>query len=330
MARFLAIGALLALMFGHGQALADSTCLYATVSIASGGSISVNCDAGKSASATLYGTSTRSCTYAGSSHTPAIRINGSNGLIEAWCAVAAANGVTFTISAADTATLGIPLPVSVSRSKGSGTLGDDTLNLATLAGSTAQAEFNPAALSFGANEPDGTGRTPRVIFTRAGQAILTATSHGNTVVNSIPITVNRDSTGTESNACAGISVPPYATDAGSAGANMGKHRLIAASASDRASASIRFTAPASGSLTFNLAAPGSGYPELSALDMAVSACPGDFSPTHPACKRPGVYGDGVKVTIGSTDCPIAANGLYFLNLRSATPGRDVGLSLSAQ
>jgi hypothetical protein len=204
--------------------------------------------------------------------------------------------------------------------------------LSTFSGSTADANFNPTSVSFGASEGDGASRTARAIFTKAGLATLTATSSGNTntVNSSGQITVSPADTGAS---CAGIPVPPYTADGGVARASMGDHRLIAASASVRASGAIRFTAPASGSLTFSVGAPAPnavGYPPLSSLDMTVSICPGHFLPTNNACKIPGTHGKGVKITVGTTDCVVQPSETYYLNVRSVTPGRDVGFSLSAQ
>lgn len=320
MTRLWPAGFSLALLLCAGQAFAQSTpCTYSGVTFSSSGNITVTCGSG-SYTATLSNNQT-SCTYS------AITINGSTGAVNATCTGSSpSSGVTFSIAAAGTASVGTPLQFTVTRNKGSGTLGEDTLTLAAVAGNTADTSFNPVSVSFGASEADGASRTPRVIFTKAGQAALTATSSGNTVTPSGTITVSGTSAGT----CAGIPVPPYAADGGPADSDMGKHRLIAASASERATGAIRFTAPASGSLTFNVGAPGAGYPALSALDMTVSACPGDFAPASSACKVPGTNGKGVKITAGAADCGVQAGGTYYVNVRSATPGRDVGLSLSAQ
>lgn len=130
-----------------------------------------------------------------------------------------------------------------------------------------------------------------------------------------------------SDSCSGIPVPPYAIDAGAADSDMGDHRLIAASASERAAGTIRFTAPDSGSRTFNVVSSGAAYPGLSSIDMTVSACPGDFSPSRSACKVPGTNSKGVTITVGTADCALQANKIYYVNVRSVTPGRDVGLHL---
>jgi hypothetical protein len=311
----------LALILGAGQAWA-TTCASSSVTISSSGTISANCS-GSGLSVTLNNTSANNCVYTGSSHTPAISINGSTGAIEAWCAGAAASsGVSFAISAANSATVGTPLSFTVTRTKGNGTLGADTLALSS---SLADSFFNPASVSFGSDEPSGASRTSRVVFTRSGQGTLSAASSGNSITPSGLITVSQAEAGT----CSGIPVPPYAADAGAADSDMGDHRLIAASASERAAGTVRFTAPASGSLTFTVSAPATGYPALSSLDMTVSACPGDFSPSSSACKVPGTHSKGVKITVGAADCAVQARQAYYLNVRSVTPGRDVGLHLEA-
>ena len=313
----------LALFLGAGQAWA-TTCASSSVTISSSGTISANCS-GSGLSVILNNTSANNCIYAGSSHTPAISINGSTGAIEAWCAGAAASsGVSFAISAANSATVGTPLSFTVTRTKGSGTLGADTLALSS---SVADSFFNPASVSFGSDEPSGASRTSRVVFTRSGLGTLDATSSGNNVTPSGTITVSKADAGI----CSGIPVPPYAADAGAASASMSSdHRLIAASASERAAGTVRFTAPASGSLTFKVSEPATGYPALSSLDMTVSACPGDFSPSSSACKVPGTNSKGVKITVGAADCAVQASQTYYLNVRSVTPGRDVGLHLGVQ
>ena len=331
----------LAIFLCAGQALAtDNSCKYSGVTISSVGTISVTCDSTKSYTALLHGTSSASCTYLGSNNTPAISINGSSGAIEAWCAGASTStGASFTVSAANSATVGTPLSFTVIRTASNGTPVDDTLTLAAVSGSTATAFFNPTSVSFGASEPASASRTPRVIFTSVGTATLTLTprSSGDTITSSALITVLPTSASVDT--CSDIPVPPYATDGGSATAStstsLGIHRLIAASASERAAGAIRFTAPSSGSLTFNVDAQGlvdAGYPGLSSLDMTVSACPGDFSKVSSACKVPGTISKGVKITVGTsvstTDCFVKAGSPYYVNVRSVTPGRDVGLHLS--
>jgi len=330
----------LALIFGAGQALAtDNSCKYSGVTISSVGIISVTCDSTKSYTALLHGASSASCTYLGSSNTPAISINGSSGAIEAWCAGASTStGASFTVSAANSATVGTPLSFSVIRTASNGTPVDDTLRLAAIQGDTAPvatASFYPTSVSFGASEPASASRTSRVIFTSAGTAKLTLTprSSGDIITASASITVLPTSASVD--ACSDIPVPPYATDAPHNNdattnfTNMGDHRLIAASASERAAGAIRFTAPATGSPTFYMT---TTDPGLSSLDMTVSACPGDFSKVSSACKVPGTISKGVKITVGTsvstTDCIVKAGSPYYVNVRSVTPGRDVGLNLS--
>lgn len=315
----------LALLLGAGQALADNTpCKYSNVTFdSSAKTITVTCAAASGTPSATLSNKQTSCTYS------AISITGSTGAVDATCVGAGpSSGASFTISsAANSVTVGTPLSLIVTRSKGAGALGADTLTLnssATNSSATDSSFFNPSAtVSFGLDEQSGATRTPRVVFTKTGLVSLSGTSTGGTA-NLLPITVVKVGT------CSGIPVPPYAADAGAADSDMGDHRLIAASASERAAGTVRFTAPASGSLTFTVSAPATGYPALSSLDMTVSACPGDFSPSSSACKVPGSNSKGVKITVGAADCAVQASQPYYLNLRSVTPGRDVGLHLGAQ
>ncbi len=328
-------GMVLALLLCAGQAYADKTCQFSNITINSTGTISITCG-GSGLSVTLKNAAADAtgCSYKDATPpagTSAIKIDSSG--VTAYCpGSSTSSGASFTLSAANSATVGNPLTFTVTRTKGTGSLGDDTLTLALASDSTTAPSFNPVSLSFGANEPDGTNRTPRVVFTKTGTATLTVTGTNNSVTPSGPITVSGVSAG--AGTCAGIPVPPYASSVDTAlfaNSSLGTHRLIAASASERAAGAIRFTAPASGSLTFKLNAPGAGYPELSSLDMTVSACPGDFLPTGNACKVPGTNSSGVKISVGTTaDCPVQANQPYYVNVRSVTPGRDVGLALSVQ
>lgn len=318
----------LCLVFALGAALAvpahaaQRTCLSSSVTLSSNGSIEANCS-GSGVSVVLNGTSGNRCTYAGSAHSPAVRIDGA-GVIEAWCT--GSSGVTFTITAAGSATVGTPLPFTIRRSQGSGSPGNDTLTLATGAGSSSEAAFSPATVSFGSNEPDNSTRTPQVIFLRAGQATLTASGSDNPVIPSASIAVG--SSGLP--ACVSFTAPVYTVDAGTVQADMGKHRLTAASGTDPASGAIRFVAPASGAKTLTLTTAGTGYPELVPLEMAVSACPGDFTTVAGACKRFGAIGQSLRIAVGGADCPVQANGVYYLNLRAITPGRNTGFALGAQ
>lgn len=94
MVRSFIAGILATLMLFAGQAVAD-TCKYSAVNISGAGSINVTCDASKTSYATLYGSSASNCTYFGSTHTPAVRIDGSDGLVSAWCS-GTASGFGFT------------------------------------------------------------------------------------------------------------------------------------------------------------------------------------------------------------------------------------------
>lgn len=94
MVRSFIAGILATLMLFAGQAVAD-TCKYSAVNISGAGSINVTCDASKTNYATLYGSSANNCTYFGSTHTPAVRIDGSDGLVSAWCS-GTASGFGFT------------------------------------------------------------------------------------------------------------------------------------------------------------------------------------------------------------------------------------------
>lgn len=100
MVRSSVVGILTAFMFFVGHAVAD-TCKYSAVNIADSGTIAVTCDASKTGYATLYGTSSSSCSFLGSTHTPAVRIDGSDGLISAWC-VDTAGGFGFTAATGQT------------------------------------------------------------------------------------------------------------------------------------------------------------------------------------------------------------------------------------
>ena len=331
----------LALIFGAGQAFAQTAtpCQYSKVVFdSSTKNITVTCSAANGSPTATLSNKQTSCTYS------SITITGSSGAIDATCTGASTStGASFTVSAANLATtVGTPLLFSVIRTASNGTPVDDTLTLAAIQGDTAPvatASFYPTSVSFGASEPASASRTSRVIFTSAGTAKLTLTprSSGDTITSSALITVSGASTSVDT--CSDIPVPPYATEGGSATAStstsLGIHRLIAASASERAAGAIRFTAPSSGSLTFNVDAQGlaaAGYPGLSSLDMTVSACPGDFSKVSSACKVPGTISKGAKITVGTsvstTDCIVKAGSPYYVNVRSVTPGRDVGLHLS--
>ena len=158
-------------------------------------------------------------------------------------------------------------------------------------------------------------------------------------INSSGVTAYCPGASVVSDTCSGIAVPPYAIDAGTASANMIKtHSLIAAAASERASGAIRFTVPTplTTPLTFKIYKPGTtiGEPALVSVDMAIStdspSCPGDFLLPSSKCKVPATNQTGVKISSDDTACKVTAGGIYYLNIRAVTPGRDVVFDLKAE
>jgi hypothetical protein len=338
----------LALIFGAGQAFADHTCQpFTTVTIDPGtGIISVTGCQSKTTSSTGFfvnlinaASTDIQCDYKnGTGGTSAIKIDSTG--VTAYCLASThppSDSAVFTtnpaLGATAAAIVGVPLVLTVTRTKGtvsSATLGLDSLSVAET--TTVGAQINPSTFSFNDNEPSPATRTSNIVFTKAGDASLQVNlPPGYTVPAPIKVIVS----GSTASSCDGIPVPPYAVDAPRNDdattnfTNMGDHRLIAASASERAAGAIRFTAPATGSPTFYMT---TTDPGLSSLDMTVSVCPGDFSKVSSACKVPGTISKGVKITVGTsvstTDCIVKAGSPYYVNVRSVTPGRDVGLHLS--
>jgi len=341
----------LALIFGAGQALAADTCRpFGTVTITpaptSLGKISVtNCTVVNSlptpsadnfyvqltnASVT---TTTSECEYEDKVETTktAIIID-SKGSITANCKVTThppSDSAVFTtnpaLGATAAAIVGVPLVLTVTRTKGtvsSATLGLDSLSVAET--TTVGAQINPSTFSFNDNEPSLATRTSNIVFTKAGDAVLEVKVNSVALSTKISVKVSGSS-------CDGIPVPPYAVDGDATTA----HSLIAASASERASGAIRFAAPANGSRTLTLRTPPvrtPPYPVLSSLDIAISTCPGDFLLPASTCKVPGANdGKTIKIAFGSgaaSDCVVPLSTPYYVNVRSVTPGRDVGLHLS--
>jgi hypothetical protein len=298
----------------------DGTILLATTEPCNGSGLSV----------TFKNTSENTCSYKAAvlptPSTPAITITSSS--VTAYCL--ASSDAKFEISppAPTTAIVGTPFDLEVMRTTGVNLVAD-TLTVQKSSG-TAIAQFNPGTVSFAANEPSGTKRTFKVIFTQKGDGI------GNLQVNLPSGTPLSQDIAVSSNTgtCANP-VPPYAIDAVTAGDKMGTHRLIAAAATERASGAIRFKVSAT-PLTFKLYSPNSTTdPATVPVDLAVSSCPGDFAgdfapgDNRSKCKVSGTTQNGV--TIGGTNgCPVKPDSSYYLNVRAITPGRDAVFDLKAQ
>lgn len=236
-------------------------------------------------------------------------------------------GTKFVVNAAVTATTGLPLDISVTRT--GGVAGEDNLTLtSTLNG----ASFNPTVLKFSA-AANTAALTSTVTFTTKGAATLSVTGGGTTnTVTSKSIEVLDPVPGS----CAGITAPAYISPLPGVlnpleGIGGGTHRIPVSDAESYATGAFSFTVPATPPVqreyTFNFADSSGGN---LGKDINVSQCAGDFNAN---CLISLAYGSDsyhflpVVATAAST-CSVVLGKTYYLNIRSKFKGAPMSFVLN--
>lgn len=226
------------------------------------------------------------------------------------CTLSQINAI-FEITAATTATMGVNLPVTVTRTiPPSGMPGSDILTLT----STVAGAFTPPTVSFVATDGFSSTKSSFIKFSAAGTGTLSATGT-TTVTPSNQITVSASTTTGCSNAIS-------SRDLGVLPAGGGVKYSITSPLALRFRISPSDPVGQQYAIQYEDSIPAALH---NALDTVISTCSGDFSAsgmtgTQALCKVTNSAGGGPILSVNSTaHCRVEPNVDYYINIRP-TPG----------